>query len=57
MQRNSQKFISSHEDLEVYPIAFDTAMEIFELAKNFPKEEKYSLTDTPVNKFFTAKKK
>ncbi|MEL6912836.1 MAG: four helix bundle protein, partial [Cyanobacteria bacterium J06598_4] len=30
---------------EVYKIAFDAAMEIFELSKNFPKEEKYSLTD------------
>ena len=39
------KFISNHEDLEVYQIAFDAAMAIFELSKNFPKEEKYSLTD------------
>ena len=45
MQRNNSKFISSHEDLEVYQIAFDAAMEIFELSKNFPKEEKYSLID------------
>ena len=45
MQPNNPKFISSHEDLEVYKIAFDAAMKIFELSKNFPKEEKYSLTD------------
>lgn len=45
MQRNNQKFISNHEDLEVYQIAFDVAMKIFELSKNFPKEEKYSLID------------
>jgi four helix bundle protein len=45
MQQNNPKFISNHEDLEVYKIAFDTAMEIFELTKNFPKEEKYSLID------------
>ncbi|MBW4533063.1 MAG: four helix bundle protein [Pleurocapsa minor HA4230-MV1] len=45
MQRNQPKFISNHEDLEVYKIAFETAMEIFELSKNFPLEEKYSLTD------------
>jgi four helix bundle protein len=32
-------------DLEVYKIAFDTAMEIFEISKRFPNEEKYSLTD------------
>ncbi len=45
MQRNNSKFISSHEDLEVYQIAFDAAMEIFELSQNFLVEEKYSLTD------------
>jgi four helix bundle protein len=45
MQSNKPKFISNHEDLEVYKIAFDTAMEIFELSKKFPQEEKYSLTD------------
>ena len=37
--------IKTHEDLEVYQIAFKCAMEIFELSKKFPSEEKYSLTD------------
>lgn len=37
--------IKTHEDLEVYQIAFRAAMEIFELSKHFPPEEKYSLTD------------
>jgi four helix bundle protein len=37
--------IRSHKDLEVYRTAFDTAMEIFELSKRFPQEERYSLTD------------
>jgi len=37
--------IKSVRDLEVYKLAFETAMEIFEMSKNFPKEEKYSLTD------------
>ncbi|MGL5939571.1 MAG: four helix bundle protein [Waterburya sp.] len=37
--------IKTHEDLEVYQIGFKTAMEIFELSKKFPVEEKYSLTD------------
>ncbi len=32
-------------ELNVYRKAFDTAMEIFELSKEFPKEERYSLTD------------
>lgn len=37
--------IRSHEDLEVYQMAFDAAMKIFELSKKFPVEERYSLTD------------
>ena len=37
--------IRKHKDLEVYKLAFETAMEIFELTKSFPKEERYSLTD------------
>ncbi|MBE9223812.1 four helix bundle protein [Cyanobacterium stanieri LEGE 03274] len=37
--------VSNHEQLEVYQVAFDTAMKIFEVSKRFPKEEKYSLTD------------
>src|SRR5574341_470321 len=39
------KKITTHNDLEVYRKGFDTAMEIFELSKSFPKEETYSLTD------------
>ena len=37
--------IRSVRDLKVYRKAFDSAMEIFELTKKFPKEELYSLTD------------
>lgn len=37
--------IKSHEEMEVYQMAFDIAMQIFELSKNFPAEERYSLTD------------
>lgn len=37
--------ISSHRDLDVYQLAFDLAMRIFELTKTFPKEEKFSLVD------------
>ena len=37
--------IRSHQELDVYKLAFDAAMEIFELIKSFPVEEKYSLTD------------
>lgn len=32
-------------DLIVYQKAYKLAMEIFEMTKGFPKEEKYSLTD------------
>ncbi len=39
------KRIGSVRELEVYRLAFDTAMEIFEISKNFPVEEKYFLTD------------
>ena len=37
--------INSVRDLEVYKLAFESAMEIFEVSKSFPKEEIYSLTD------------
>lgn len=37
--------VKRHEDFEVYQIAFDAAMKIFELSKRFPVEERYSLTD------------
>ena len=37
--------IRTHNDLDVYKIAFKSAMEIFEISKKFPVEEKYSLTD------------
>ena len=35
----------SAKDLRVYQLAYELAMEIFELSKSWPKEEKYSLTD------------
>jgi four helix bundle protein len=37
--------INSYKDLRVYQKAMDLAMEIFQLTKTFPKEEKYSLVD------------
>ena len=37
--------IRTHEDLEVYQVAFKSEMEIFKLSKEFPIEERYSLTD------------
>ncbi len=37
--------VESHEDLEVFRLAFKAACRIFELTKRFPREETYSLTD------------
>ena len=37
--------IRHFRDLEVYQRAFDAAMEIFELTKQFPSDEKYSMVD------------
>ena len=37
--------IRKHKDLRVYQLSFEAGMEVFELTKKFPKEERYSLTD------------
>jgi four helix bundle protein len=37
--------IRHFRELEVYQLAMATAMELFEITKKFPAEEKYSLTD------------
>jgi len=37
--------IETVRDLEVYKLAFDAAMEIFQITKGFPQDEKYSLVD------------
>lgn len=37
--------IRSYKELRVYQSAMDAAMEVFELSKGFPVEERYSLTD------------
>jgi four helix bundle protein len=39
------KKINTHKDLDVFKLSYKLAMEIFELSKKFPTEEKYSLTD------------
>lgn len=39
------KRIGSVRELEVYRLAFEAAMEIFQISKSYPVEEKYSLTD------------
>ena len=42
---SSYQELKGHRDLKVYQLAYKLAMEIFEISKSFPKEEKYSLTD------------
>lgn len=37
--------IKKFSDLNVYKDSFELAMEIFKLTRNFPVEERYSLTD------------
>ena len=37
--------LRSHEDLTVCQPAFEASMDIFKISMDFPKEEKYSLTD------------
>jgi four helix bundle protein len=37
--------MGNYRDLKVYQLAYKLAMEIFEVTKGFPKEERYSLVD------------
>jgi len=39
------EIIKTHKDLQVYRLAFQTAVEIYQVSRLFPSEEKYSLTD------------
>ena len=41
----SYQRIQSHQDLQVYQVALNAAMQIFELSKKFPVEDRFSLTD------------
>ena len=45
MNHDRKQVIRRHTDLEVYKRAFAAAMQIFEITKSFPQEERYSLTD------------
>jgi four helix bundle protein len=38
-------YIKSVKEMDVYKLAYEQAMDIFEISKRFPKDEKYSLTD------------
>lgn len=45
MGEEEKRAIKTHEDLVIYQKAFSAAMTIFDLSKQFPSEERYSLTD------------
>jgi four helix bundle protein len=40
-----EKIVRKHTDWEVYRRAFAAAMQVFEITREFPKEERYSLVD------------
>ena len=42
---HNMSHVNSFKELTVYQKAYKLAMEIFEISRDFPKEEKYSLTD------------
>lgn len=44
-RKKMNRLAKSVRELNVYRLAFDTAMKIYEISKNFPREEKYSITD------------
>lgn len=45
VKNTKMSIIKFHQDLKVYQKSFDAAMEIFELSKTLPKDERYSLKD------------
>ncbi len=44
-KEQGKKYFKTHEDLAIFQLAFETAMQIYVYSKKFPVEEKYSLTD------------
>jgi len=42
---STSRKITHHWQLDVYKLSVETAMRLFELSKQFPREEMYSLTD------------
>ena len=45
MKGDVMSYSRGFRDLKVYQMSYELAMEIFNLSKSFPPEEKYSLTD------------
>lgn len=44
MTSESNKRVNSAKELDVYNLAYDLAMMIFEISKGFPPEERFALT-------------
>lgn len=42
----TEQTVKGYQELEVYKLAFDTAMRIFELSKSFPLSERFALSDS-----------
>jgi hypothetical protein len=36
--------VADYKELRVYRLAYDSAMEVFHLSRNWPTEERFSLT-------------
>jgi four helix bundle protein len=45
VEASQHRKATKHEDLEVYRDALDLQQTVFQLSKDWPKEEKYALTD------------
>lgn len=45
IMQTEKKTIKTCEDLKVYQLSFELAMQVFEVSKKIPREERYSLTD------------
>ena len=45
MREKVEKSYRGYKDLKVYQMAYQLALDIHEVTKTFPKEEKYSLVD------------
>lgn len=45
VEMQKRQLIKSYRDLDVYKMAMDEAIRIFELTKTFPMEERFSLVD------------
>src|SRR3989344_9417845 len=42
---NCYAMVSRYEDLQVYQISVEIAVEVYKLTKKFPREETYGITD------------